>query len=141
MWGMALATTYGARGDRLRARSYADSSRLAIAPELRRMPNDAGNHIIMAVALAYAGRGGEAVAEGERATRMLPVNGNATRGYYFQEILAQIYTMVGEREKALNSLEQLLRLPGYVTPAWLRINPNYAPLRGDPRFERMMSGR
>ena len=141
MWAIALASTYALRGDPLRARNYADSSRLADAPLLRAVPNDAGNHIIMALALAYTGRGAEAITEGERATQLLPVHGNATRGYLFQEILAHIYTMAGHREKALHSLEKLLRLPGYVTPAWLRINPHYASLRGDPRFERMASGR
>ena len=141
MWGIALASTYALRGNRLAARSYADSSRLALIPQMPAAPNDAGNHIVMGLALAYGGHGAEAMAEGERATHLLPVNGNATRGYYFEELLAQIYTMAGEREKALNSLERLLRLPGYVTPAWLRINPNYAPLRGNPRFERMLGRR
>jgi len=31
-------------------------------------------------------------------------------------------------------------VPYYLTPEWLKIDPNFAPLRGNPRFERLIAG-
>jgi hypothetical protein len=35
----------------------------------------------------------------------------------------------------------LLTMPYYLSPGWLRIDPTFTPLRGNPRFERMVAGR
>jgi hypothetical protein len=48
--------------------------------------------------------------------------------------------MVGEPEKALDYLEPLLRSPYYLSPGWLRIDPSFEPLKGNPRFERLLAG-
>jgi hypothetical protein len=45
---------------------------------------------------------------------------------------------VGEPGKALGQLERLLKIPYYVSPGWLKIDPTFAPLRGNPRFERLV---
>ena len=58
-----------------------------------------------------------------------------------QRVLARIYILVGEPERALDRLEPLLKIPYYLSPGWLRIDPNFAPLRGNPRFERLVAGK
>jgi hypothetical protein len=61
-------------------------------------------------------------------------------GPYIQHQLVRIYLLVGEPEKALDELEPLLKMPYYLSPGWLKIDPNLAPLRGNPRFERLVKG-
>jgi len=54
--------------------------------------------------------------------------------------LALIQTIVGENTRAISTLTQLLRTPyagAIVTPALLRLNPYWDPLRSDPRFQKL----
>jgi hypothetical protein len=52
----------------------------------------------------------------------------------------RIYLLAGEPEKALDQLEPLLKMPYFLSPGWLRIDPTFAPLRGNTRFERLVAG-
>ena len=139
-WSIVLAGTYALRGDQLKARAYADSARAAFEEQLRATPNDAQLHALHGLALAYLGRKAEAVGEGQRALALRPITKDALQGSYDQHQLARIYLLVGEPEKALNELEPLLKIPYYLSPGWLKIDPTFAPLRGNPRFERLVAG-
>ena len=46
--------------------------------------------------------------------------------------------VLGEHEKALDRLEPLLKVPYFLSPGWLAIDPNFAPLKGSPRFENLL---
>jgi len=61
-------------------------------------------------------------------------------GPYFQHQLVRIYILVGEPEQALDKLEPLLKIPYFLSPAWLKIDPNFDPLRGNPRFQKLVAG-
>jgi hypothetical protein len=80
------------------------------------------------------------VREGRRAVAMLPMAKDAFVGPYLQHQLARIYILVAEPEKALDQLEPLLKIPYYLSPGWLKIDPTFAPLRGNARFERLVAG-
>ena len=51
----------------------------------------------------------------------------------------QVYLVVGEPEKAVSRLESILKRPGAVTPDYLRINPVFESLRGNPHFDRLVN--
>jgi serine/threonine-protein kinase len=136
-WGLALAGTYALRGDQARVRLYADSARLGSEEELRHAPGNPEAHSSLGVALAYLGQRPEAIREGGRGV-MLNAKDRFKRPHSEHQ-LARIYILVGEPEKALDKIEALLKVPYSLSPGWLRIDPTFAPLRGNPRFERLLN--
>ena len=138
-WAIVLTQTYDLRGDKARARVYADSARLAFEDRLRALPDDPQNNVLHGLALAYLGRKAEAIAAGEKGVALLPISSDAFTGPYFQHQLVRIYLLVGEPEKALDRLEPLLKIPYYLSPGWLRIDPTFDPIRENPRFKRLVN--
>jgi serine/threonine-protein kinase len=140
IWGLVQAETYALRGASAKARAYADSARAAGEAQIRDAPDDGQRHVLLGVALAYLGRSADAIREGERAASLLPILSDANRGAYIQHQLVRIYLLAGEPDRALDRLEPLLRVPYYLSPGWLRVDPTFSPLRGNPRFQRLLAG-
>jgi tetratricopeptide (TPR) repeat protein len=138
-WGIALAATRALRGERAQARAYADSAAAAFEEQIKATPDNAQLYVLLGTALAYAGRKDDAVRQGRLALEKLPISKDAYQGAYIQHQLARIYIMVGEPDKALDQLTPLLGLPYYLTPRWLGIDPEFEPLRSNPRFQRLMT--
>jgi tetratricopeptide (TPR) repeat protein len=140
-WALVRAYVYGLRGNPSLARVWGDSAAREFARQLRASPDNPQLHTLNGLALAYAGRGREAVAEGERGTALLPIERDALNGPYMQHQLVRVHLVLGENEKALDLLEPLLARPYYLSPGWLRIDPTFAQLKGNPRFEKLIAGR
>ena len=138
-WALMRAQVYHFRGNPGMARIYADSARMAFEARLVAAPNNEWLHVLRGLALAYLGRKAEAVREGKRGTELLPITMDALGGTDVQNQLVLIYLLVGEPEQALDHLEPLLKMPYYLSPAWLRIDPTFRLLRGNPRFERIVN--
>jgi hypothetical protein len=140
-WAFVLAQTYRLRGDAVRARAYADTAQAAFVSQIRDAPEDAQRHVIRGVALALAGRSAEGIAEAQRGAALSAIHDDAVGKPYVRLQLVRTYLFAGQPEKALDVLEPLMRMPFYLTPAWLRIDPNFTPLKGNPRFERLIAAR
>jgi serine/threonine-protein kinase len=140
-WAIIRAETYQLREQPTQARIYANTARLSYEEQLRVAPEDGQRHVFRGLALAYHGRKAEAIAEGERAVALWPISRDAFQGAYIQHQLVRIYLLVGEPEKALDQLEPLLKIPYYLSPGWLRVDPTFSPLKGNPRFERLIAAK
>jgi len=85
-----------------------------------------------------------ALKEAERAVMLLPSAKDRLSGPAFEESLALIQTMFGENSRAISTLTQLLQTPYNsllyvtpITPALLRLDPIWDPLRADPAFQKL----
>jgi len=121
------------------ARADADSARPLLEQRAARLRTDEGLHWSLAITYAYLGRCAEAVQEAER-TR---VAGRYERKGETWHILALERVLIGVRcgdyAGAVAWADTLIHSLGPITPAWLRVDPNYAPLRGRPDFERLVA--
>jgi len=139
-WALSLAGAYALRGDAAKARAYADSARTAFEEQLKISPDDSQLHALYGVALAYLGRRDQAVAEGKRSLELLPLDKDAFSAPYNQHQVVRIYILTGQQEKAIDLLEPLLQRPYYLSPGWLKVDPNFDPLRQNPRFQKLSAG-
>jgi TolB-like protein len=138
-WGICLAQAYAFKGDAANVGTHAEEARKAFEEQLRATPNDDQRHVQLGFALAYLGRKQEAIREGERGVALDPVSKDAYGGTYDQHQLVRIYMLVGEPEKALDKLEPLLKIPYFLSPGWLKIDPTFDPLRKNPRFQKLVA--
>jgi hypothetical protein len=85
------------------------------------------------------GRKEEALNEGRRAMELAGSVKDDSTEPYVKMCFAIICAWTGQRELALGQLEALVKTPGYHTYGNLRLNPMWDPLRGDPRFEKIVA--
>jgi eukaryotic-like serine/threonine-protein kinase len=136
----AFAILLRSRGDSARMRAYADSGLQAIeewGPDsASSLP--AFKHAIRGMLLGMRGRPREAHAEASAAVRGLSDRYSHFNAAYLKTLAAWTDVLAGENESAITLLEQVVAAPYWVTPAYLRVDPTWAPLRGNPRFQRLV---
>jgi serine/threonine-protein kinase len=125
-------------GNRQLEQAYYDSARGIVETRIREHPDDPRYRSALGIAYAGLGRKDDAIREGELAVELLPMSKEAWRGAWRVEDLARIYTMVGEYDAAIDQLEILLAVPSNTAVPMLRIDPTWDPLRGHPRFQRLL---
>jgi len=136
------AQQYGWQGDSALARAWGDSAVQAIAAELRAAPDDPRVRVSRGLSLAYAGRRKEAVSEVERGLALQAPTSEGRESFdyaYLVYTAARTALLVGDRERALVWLAEARRAHYYASPAWLRVDPTWAPLRNDPRFAALLA--
>ncbi len=120
------------------AREKYEEAMKSLESKLRENPEDHRLHSSLGIAYAGLGLKEEAIRAGERGVDILPVSEDAMSGTVQLEDLAQIYTMVGEYNLAIDQIEYLLSIPGNLSIPLLRIDPKWDPLRENPRFKKLL---
>jgi TolB-like protein/predicted Zn-dependent protease len=133
-------------GDNAGAKVTAEQARNTLKPLLSNQPQNAYFVENLSEANAALGEKDPALKEAERAIMLLPRVQDAIGGPGFEENQALIQAIFGENNRAISTLTQLLQTPygggsaiygTPVTPALLRLDPLWDPLRADPAFQKL----
>jgi len=130
------------KGDEDGARAAFSAARTEQEKVVRAQPDDLTQSVeLCSLGLidAALGRKQEALSEGRRAVELLPVTKNAIEGADVLYFNAVICAQVGERDLAIEQLKTLAKIPAGAHYGELRLDPFWDPLRGDPRFEKIVA--
>jgi TolB-like protein/Tfp pilus assembly protein PilF len=142
-----LAWTQRLNGDTAGAKVTAAQARNTLDPFCNDQPQNGLFLGERSCTNALLGEKEAALKEAERAMMLLPNIKDRVWEPAFEENLARIQMMVGEKSRAISTLTRLLETPGMswtygygrtpVTPALLRLDPHWDPLRADPAFQKL----
>src|SRR5512132_2477701 len=126
-------------GDIVGARATAQQMLRPLEPLSQKDPDNSNFAQALSVMHAVLGQKDAAIKEAERGITLLPSEKDAVDGPRLEENLAFVEVLVGDKDSAIPRLQHLLQIPytNYLTPALLRLNPQWDPLRGDPRFQKL----
>ena len=105
---------------------------------IQAQPNYGPALCVLGLINAGLGRKEKALREGRRAVELLPVEKDAIGGITLIKYLAIIAAWVGDQDLACKQLATAIRRPSTLSYGHLKLLPFWAPLRGDPRFEKIV---
>jgi serine/threonine protein kinase len=134
-------------GDHAAARETWSQARSELEPFLKEQPE---NFVLMgdlALTNMFLGDNAAALALVERAIALFPIEKDALTGPRPLDILARVAARIGDPDRSITTLQKLLLIPYEaplaanppLTPALLRMDPMFEPLRKDPRFQKLVA--
>jgi TolB-like protein/predicted Zn-dependent protease len=142
-----LAFTQHVAGDNAGAKITAEQARKTLEPICKNQPDNDFAATCLSQAYAVLGDRTSALKEAERAIALKPSTEYGANSPGLNENLALIRTIIGENTGAISILARLLEVPYWsasgslygtsITPALLRLDPAWDPLRADPAFQKL----
>ena len=126
------------RGDKATTVKSFEQARVSVEDDARVCASDEKSLSLIGLIDAALGRKKDAVAEARRAIEILPIDKDAYDGPILATNLAVVYAQTGELDEAVSLLEKLVVLPNGPTPGLLKAEPEWDPLREDPRFQALI---
>jgi TolB-like protein/Tfp pilus assembly protein PilF len=126
-------------GDSAKAQSAFMAARSEVEKLLVKQPDFAVAISLLGVIDAGLGRKEQALQEGRRACELLPISNDAISGVALAINFAQIYAWTGEKDRAIEQIAVVERAPNELSYGLLKLHPYWDPLRGDPRFEKIVA--
>jgi tetratricopeptide (TPR) repeat protein len=127
------------KGNAEEAKNWLTKARLQQEQIVRAQPEDGQVLCGLAMIDAGLGRKEEALREAWRAIELAPISKNSLHGAIVLTDFAIICGWTGEYDLAFKQLEELTQIPGGPSYGELRLSPMWDPLRGDPRFDKIVA--
>jgi TolB-like protein/Tfp pilus assembly protein PilF len=127
------------KGDDAAAQLAFTAARAQQEEAVRARPDDGPVLCVLGLIDAGLGRKEEALREGRRALELAPITKDSLDGADVLYFYAVICAWTGERDLAIEQLETLAKIPAGVTYGDIRLNPDWDPLRGDSRFQKIVA--
>jgi TolB-like protein/class 3 adenylate cyclase/Tfp pilus assembly protein PilF len=128
--------------DEARARTAFEAARAQQEKIVQAQPDYGPALCVLAMIDAGLGRREQALEEGRRAIALTPLEKDVNNGSLVLQFFAITAAWAGDKELALQQLETGLRAPGAslaLSYGALKLLPFWDPLRGDPRFEKIVA--
>jgi hypothetical protein len=123
----------------VKARAAFTAARVETEKSVQAQTNYGPPLCVLGLIDAALGRKEQALNEGRRAIELLPLTKDSINGAAMIEYFAVIAAWVGEKNLACEQLAVAARLPGSLSYGQLKLLSYWDPLRGDPRFEKIVA--
>jgi TolB-like protein/Tfp pilus assembly protein PilF len=127
------------KGDESAARTAFLQARSEVNKTVNKQPNYGPGYSVLGLIDAALGRKEDALREGRHAIELLPITKDSIDGAELVKYLAVIYAWCGEKNLAIEQIDATLRIPSTLSYGNLKLHPYWDPLRGDLRFERIVT--
>jgi len=124
--------------DDVRAQAAFTAARAEQEKIVQAQPDFGPTLCVLGLIDAALGRKEDALREGRRAVEVCPIGKDALRGIAMIKYLAMIASWAGDKDIACEQLAIAIGRPGDLSYGQLKLMPFWDPLRGDPRFEKLI---